>query len=313
MLEVRIFGDLSTRVLECFASDALDEAYALVNRYGGRFPDERWHVDYWRMILSVLVGEGEKANPILKEAVEAGMWWPERYLSQEEFEPYLDTALVATCYSRRDEALARSEPALNLRHPEGVQHPAPLLFVLHRNHTDVDRDGVNWLPVLDLGWGLALPESSQLVGAKTHVWDDRGQALAEIEAHTAALRADGRFDLDQVVTAGYVTGGNLAIRLALQGTLGARGFVALSPFVPDLDDAFLPLLQAGHAKGLRGVITIGERDSRCYAGAVDLADRLRKAGAEVDLRVYPDFTQGYPPNFERLLPEALSFILSRSR
>lgn len=309
MSEIRIFGDLSTRVLECFAAEAYEEAHALVNRHGDLFPDERWHVDYWRMILSVLVGEGERANPILESAVESGMWWPERYLGQEEFEPYLDPDLVATCYRRREAAIAGSQPELKLHLPADSKPAAPLLFVLHRNHTDVARDGANWMPVLDLGWGLALPQSSQLTGLKTHVWDDRERALAEIDDHAAALQSRSEVDLERVVTAGYVTGGNLAIRLALLGTLGARGFIAVSPFVPDLEETFQPILQQGKAEGLHGLVTIGERDSRCYAGATELARRLNDAGADIDLHIYPDFTQGYPPDFESLLPGALASIL----
>lgn len=309
MPDIQIFGDLSTRVLEAFVAETYDVAFALVNRHGDRFPEERWHIDYWRMILSVLVGEGERANAILQQAVDAGMWWPERYLGQKEFESYLDQSLVATSYKLRDAALASSAPVMTTHVPNGGTQPSPLLFVLHRNHTDVERDGSHWLPALSHGWGLAMPQSSQLVGDRIHVWDDREVTMSEIAAHAAALRVGGEFDMDRVVTAGYVTGGNLAIRLALEGTLGAQGFIALSPFVPDLEDTFLPLVDQSRAERLRGVITIGERDSRCYAGAVELAARLNKAGTEVDLRIYPDFTQGYPPDFENLLPQALSFIL----
>jgi hypothetical protein len=307
-MEIRSFGDLSTGVLEGFTDETFDEAKRLVERHGSRFPEERWHIDYWLMILSALVGEGNEANFILQQAVDSGLWWPERYLDQEELKPYLDQSLVATCYQRRDAALARSKPTLTVHRPLGKDDQAPLLFVFHRNHSSVSRDGENWRPALEIGWGLALPQSSQMVGPNTHVWDDRDKALAEIELHAQALRRKPSFDLDRVVTGGYVTGANLAIRTALTSTLGAAGFIALSPFIPDLEATFLPLLRQRDPASLRGVITIGERDSRCYPGALELVEHMRAAGVAVDFRVYPDFSQGYPPDFDSLLPEAMSYI-----
>jgi hypothetical protein len=307
-MEIRSFGDLSTGVLEGFADETYDEAKRLVERHGSRFPEERWHIDYWLMILSALVGEGKKANIILQQAVDSGLWWPERYLDQEELNPHLDQSLVATCYQRRDAALARSKPTLTTHRPVSEEDKPPLLFVFHRNHSNVSRDGENWRPALELGWGLALPQSSQMVGPDTHVWDDRDKALAEIELLTQDLRRKSSFDLERVITGGYVTGGNLAIRTALNATLGTAGFIALSPFIPDLEATFLPLLRQRDPASLRGVITIGERDSRCYPGALELAEHLQAAGAAVDVRVYPDFSQGYPPDFEAFLPEALRFI-----
>ena len=306
-MDINSFGDLSNHVLECFQAEEYQQAYRVVTRHGDRFPEERWHIDYWRMILSVLVGKGKRANVILREALEGGMWWPERYLEQEEFEPHLDRSLVERCYQHRDRERATSKPHLLLERAEHSKSLDPLLFVIHRNHSNAVRERTAWLPALKLGWNLALPQSSQLVGHAVHVWDDRGRALDELETHLTSVSKLGGGRPSKLVFAGNVTGGNLAVRLALQEGSSAAGFITLSPYVPDLEETFEPLIRAASLPHLRGVITIGERDSRCYHGAVTLAALLREAGAKIDLRQYSGFTQGYPPDFNSLLPQALDF------
>lgn len=54
---------------------------------------------------------------------------------------------------------------------------------------------------------LGVSTASIFVGRwrRTHIWNDGEKALGEIEAHAAMLHAENEFDLDQVVTAGYVT------------------------------------------------------------------------------------------------------------
>src|SRR5262249_3516399 len=97
---------------------AYAEAYALVTREAGRFPEWAQGSYYnWRMCTACLMGERDLALRIFGEALAAGHWYDEVGLREDtdlaalqglpEFE-----RLVAISLERRDQALAQAKPIL---------------------------------------------------------------------------------------------------------------------------------------------------------------------------------------------------------
>jgi acetyl esterase/lipase len=182
---------------------------------------------------------------------------------------------------------------------------------LHGNGSSVFWHTNHWQPAAAQGWLVALPQSSQLAGHDTidqyaYSWDHEPTVDREIRDHYAALH--GRFAGDRVVVAGFSRGAENAVRLALQGVIPARGFIAVCPGgpysqEPELWDA---VIKAGHS--VRGWIIMGGKDHFGEETNV-LVDKLRAAGSVVEVSVYDDMGHDYPPDFQDRLPEMLRFVL----
>ena len=103
------------------------------------------------------------------------------------------------------------------------------------------------------------------------VWDDLEIASQEVHHSYAALLDKFAVDRGRTVTAGHSMGGEVAIWLALSGTIPAAGFLAVGPSGPNMnqpeswqvwiDQAVQR--QAGASGALRGCVIAGEADTSC--------------------------------------------------
>jgi hypothetical protein len=308
---IHIFGDLSIHFWRHIAADEYAQALDLVMSEGDRFPEEAWHVCEWRVLAGALCGDTDYAIATLDQGVGRGLWYPEAHLRREGMESLQGNPdferLVAICAERHRAAEAATSPQLMTFTPR-TDPPYPMLINIHRNHGTVERDRPYWQSLVQAGWVMAMPQSSRVMGPDVHIWNDRAVALSEVKAHYDALAATSTYDVNRVIWAGNMTGADVAMRLALSGDGAARGFIALSPYIPDVE-VYAPLLDASARRGLRGWLFIGADDTRCGPGTQALVDRMQAAGIPVMLHQHPDFTFGYPPNFDVLLAEAVAFVM----
>src|SRR5262249_35751557 len=148
-----------------------------------------------------------------------------------------------------------------------------------------------WRPVVAHGWLLAAPLSSQIGATDTYGWFDEDVALREIAKQCAALHERFAIAEGRVILAGFSMGGELALRLARQRIIPARGFLLLGPGGPMTDgasEAWLPLITVGAAAGLRGAILLGEEDANVSQDEVRaLADLLNAHGVPCALETLP--------------------------
>lgn len=75
-----------------------------------------------------------------------------------------------------------------------------------------------WETLEDMGFLLALPQSSQVVSEGGFGWDNGDLARKELFAHREALRRAYAFDEGHVILAWASQGGRLAIELAFEGS-----------------------------------------------------------------------------------------------
>jgi hypothetical protein len=308
---IRIFGDLSIHFWRHIAADENTQALELVATYGDRFLEEAWHVCEWRVLAGALCGDIHYAISTLDQGVGRGLWYPEAHLRREGMESLQGNPeferLVALCAERQRAAEAATTPQLMTFTPR-TDPPYPLLINIHRNHGTAERDRPYWHSLVEAGWAMAMPQSSRVMGPDVHIWNDRAVALPQVKAHYDALAANSTFDMNHVIWAGNMTGADVAMRLALSGEVAARGFIALSPYIPDVE-VYAPLLDVASGRGIRGWLFIGADDTRCGPGTHALADRMRAADLPVMLHQHPDYTFGYPPGFDALLAEAVDFVM----
>ncbi|TEU17283.1 MAG: hypothetical protein E3J21_08890 [Anaerolineales bacterium] len=113
------------------------------------------------------------------------------------------------------------------------------------------------------------------------------------------------------MVAGFSRGGELAIWLALSGTIEVRGFIAVGPGGPYIrePDKWVPLIEASQGRGLRGYLVVGEQDVSCYEGTLALAELFKSRHFPCELEVHPNLGHDFPPEFQQSLARALEFVL----
>ena len=314
------FSDLHTQLMHLYQNGEYAQALDLATRAASQFPAEALRTCYWRVCMASLLDETALALQALEEALASGLWYAEAQLRQDpdlqslqglpEFEH-----MVEVCRKREAEAQAQAAPALITLQPEsGCQpgsQPCPLLLALHGNKRTAEVTVGFWRSAVSEGWLLALPQSSQVRGPDGYVWNDRDRAVREIQEHYDTLCQQYAIDSDRVVLAGFSLGGELAIWLAMSGTIEARGFIAVGPGGPYMNepDKWAPLIEDSQGRGLRGYLVVGEQDVFCYEGAQALAALLKSRDIPCELEVHPNLGHDFPPEFQQSLTRALEFVL----
>src|SRR3954447_24469780 len=169
-------------------------AYQLATREAGRFPTwAQSNIYNWRFCTACLMGDPALALRLIAEALEAGYWYGEADLRED---PDLATLqgmpeferLITLAGQRRDAALAQAKPELKILVPANGAAPYPLLLALHGNNSNIANSERYWRSAAEHGWLVALPQSSQPMGAQTYGWNDGAWAVREITQHVATVR-----------------------------------------------------------------------------------------------------------------------------
>ncbi len=307
------FDDFATRADKLHEAGEYAQAYDFATNEASNFPEELGRIFYWRACLAALLGRTETALQILQDWLAAGYWVVEqRMRDQPELQSFNGLpeyeAIVATCRERHKAAEAQSVPKLITLLPEQQAQSYPLLLALHGNEGNAQGSVSYWHPAVARGWILALPQSSQLSMPDAYIWNDRERATREIQEHYTALTHEYPINTDNVIIGGFSMGAGLSIRLTMNGTIPACGFIAVGPYIPDVD-SLEPLIEASKERALRGIIIVGDQDKHCYATSLKVTEMLKAHDIPCKLEVYPDMGHDFPPDFEQKLGEAIAFIV----
>lgn len=317
-MATRTFDDVYTDTMRHYQAQEFDQALEVLTREGGAFPDEGHMVLYLRSCLAARVGQTELALSLLQEALDNGYWYNRQVMRESpswqilqgmpEFE-----RMVKICRVREEEA--RGEPELFVSEPEGGMQAGekyPLFLALHGNGSN-GRQALNgWQHVTSKGWLLAAAQSSQIISSNLYVWDDQETALRELKEHYEQLCSDYPVDTASAIVAGFSMGGETALSAVLNGTVPARGFILLGPGGPTVDapDAYLPLIEEGKARGLRGYVIIGDTDELIQPEAIQrLVEMLNMHNIPCELEIYPGIRHEYPPDIGPVIDRAIEFVL----
>jgi predicted esterase len=155
---------------------------------------------------------------------------------------------------------------------------------------------------------VAALQSARLAWPGAHAWDDRDAAQRQVLAQFESLCAGYAVDRSRVIVGGFSQGAALAIRLVLNGSLPARGFLSV---VPGMIDQELLTEWAGtrRAGPVRGYLVAGGKDPR-YAFFQQVCETLLQHGVPCRMEDHPETGHEFPPDFEHSLDEAFGFILA---
>lgn len=308
------FRDFQQEVFRLHEEEKYQEALALVEREIPGFPEHVRHTYYWRACLLALLSRPDKAVSTLHAALDQGVWFPPTMLRED---PDLKSLhgipafehIQAVSRERQAAAQAKSVPQLLTLQPDGAIPPYPLLVALHGNNSNARITADYWGPVIQKGWLLGLPQSSQVSTEDAYRWDDREWAIQEVEQHYETLLRDYAVDGKRTVVGGFSMGGGTAIWIALSRTIPILGFVALGPWLADTA-GLRPLLETRRESELRGSIIIGDKDRHCLKVSQEVAALMHEYGLACDLDIIPDLGHVYPDDFALRLQRALDFVLN---
>lgn len=275
-------------------------ALDLMTREAGTFPDQSGYAYFWRVRLLGELGRLDEALRTFAEALAAGCRYPLPLLRSELLAPLHEIVeferLEHIAAMRYDAEAAASRPKLVLRKPAD-RTPIGTLLVLHGNNSRADRTVPHWESALELGWTLALAQSSEISWTPgMFVWNDGQLAHDQLGRHLNNL-------VGRVVVAGYSMGALRALELGASEPERVAGVIAVGPYFPAT--AVPPLADALRVPA---AIVVGRRDEHGWAGSEELARRLGAAGRRAQIAVVPDHGHAYPPDMPARLEAALAFV-----
>ncbi len=315
-MTVRSYDTLNAQGMMLYSEGKYAEALDLLTREGGAFPEHDAEIAYLRSCMAARIGKPELAVAILEEALQHGHWYGEQIMRYSpswlalQGTPAFER-VAAICKER--EAAEHPESRVFVREPEGGMQAGqryPLLIALHGNTDSATHALDGWQAVTSVGWMLAAIQSSQMSGSQSYGWFDVDLAIREITEQYARLCEQYAIDTERVVLAGFSMGGELALRLSVEGTIPARGFVLLGPAITaETTAGRLPLIQEGAARGLRGYVLLGTEDVNVPQDEIRAVVALLNGHSiPCGIEEIPDLGHSYPAENAPLLQRALAFI-----
>lgn len=311
MGEMATWEELTAGINTLYEEKHYAEIETLIDANAHRFPDKEDVIVYTRICVAALLDHNERAIALMSDAAQHGMWFPQSRLRGDpdlaqlqglpEFE-----RLAAINLEQERTALADVKPFMPVSAPPGADH-CPTLVAMHGNNYNAEGTAPHWNPATERGWLVAVPQSRQPGGPGKFVWDDLGEAEANVREYLDTLGRDPRADLGNMVLGGFSMGGGRACAMAINRTIPLRGFIGVAPWLKGFE-AWEPQIDAAREAGLRGYLIVGDKDPGCYTDTLALHALLERHGLPCGLKVVPGLRHIYPDDFADALGDALMFI-----
>ena len=189
-------ADVQHEFYELYRTHAYSDILTLLDNHAGLFSGRGVLTFYnWKMCAAALNGDTPLALAILRDALDNGAYWSEKYLRSDEDLATLQgnpefEQLVTVSNAHQLELQQNAKPELIVVTPTGnVSAPYPWLMALHGNGSNsrVPAFADPWQSAVTRGWLLALPQSGQIVAPDSYVWDDRDWVIREVQQHITGI------------------------------------------------------------------------------------------------------------------------------
>jgi dienelactone hydrolase len=289
------------------------QAFALLQHYPHPFPQPGL-MYHWKMCLAARANDPDLAIQAFKEALAAGYSYPAALIredddlaSLQEMPAYEE--LAALSLKRFAEVETETRPELLVLPPaHNGPHRLPLLLALHGDWQNARLAANDWQAIVEQGWLLACPQSSDLVIPDAHVWNDLDRGATDVEQLYQLLNTKDMIDPERIVLGGFGVAGGLAIYLAVTGAIKSHGFLVVGPSLRNLE-LLKPYLDTAAAGGLRGYIVTGLQMPPDGQELVHKIHALLNAhGIPCGLEEHPQIAHTFPANFGHSVERALTFL-----
>ncbi len=308
------FIELRNKMYRLYLEGRYSEAREVAEDAYARFKDEVSETSYWLACLNSVLHNEDKAIEILKSSLNAGIFWSPKQLEEEkDFDPIRNLEefkeILEKCSQIFEEKQTQAKPERLVFYPDNFDEKKryPLFVALHWKGGNAEKFSTHWKHVLKRGYILLVPQSSQLFGPKRYCWDDWEKAKNEITNHILEIEKHNLIE-DDIVIAGASQGANRGIiNFAFEDTsLNIKKFIAVIPPIRDVS-FYVPLLENGAKKGVKGYIIAGEKDM-FTENTKELHSEMEKVGIQCKLTVIKGMGHEFPSNFDDYIDEALDYI-----
>ncbi|TAK14913.1 MAG: hypothetical protein EPO32_00150 [Anaerolineae bacterium] len=309
------FLDFRNRVFDYHHRGEFRAALEAVTTSQSRFLDELNTLIFWQACFHALLGEKQPALETLNRGLASGEWWHPAMLrndsdlaSLQEVPEFL--AILNVCQRRHEGAQESGSPELLEILPQTGHPPYPCLLALHGMGSRAAFEAANWGPASQLGWLVAVPQSSRLLSPRRYHWPDVALAHIELSHHLQDLSRRGAILPSQCVLAGFSQGGALALQFALHQSIPCRGVIGVVPGRVPLDELETAATASGQA-GLRAYLIVGGQDRRREDFEI-LHTWLEQHGIPCLIEWHPEIGHAFPTDMSSSLRAALDFVMNTS-
>ena len=308
-------GEFRKTVYKLYLEGKYTEALETAEEASTRFRDEISETSFWIACLDCVLHKENEALRVLESSLSAGTWWSPKQLEMEkDLNPLKDRQefkeILATCHQRFEEKQEQSRPKRLVFSPENLEEKTkhPLFVALHVKGGNAEEASKHWKHVVERGYTLLVPQSSQLFAPNRYCWDDWNTSKNEVLSHIGEMRGSYNIDEDGVVVAGASQGASVAIIDLIFGdtSLKLKKCIAVFPAVDDLS-SYTPLLERGAKKGVSVYMLSGEKDY-FLENIKKLYQEMIKAEIHCKVEIVPGLGHDFPPNFDDYIDEALDYL-----
>jgi dienelactone hydrolase len=294
------------------------EALALIDERAPELRDREFEVSDLTISILLSAGRTDEALSAWEKGLDEGFFYfivPRSATYNPMRKDDRFKKIVTRNNRLREKANKKSKPEFKVITPESYSrdHSYPLLMIIHGGNQSIVKAMGRWdSKVSGDDLIIAYVQSSMCADTKSYRWDLGGvdiysQPTAQDEVLGLYEKIVGKYSVDteQVTLAGFSQGGNLALFMAAEGTIPAKGFVAGCPATRN--PVSPEVAQAAAARGVRGTIFVGSNDWTA-APAQTTVTNFNEAGLSVNHIVMEDKGHEFPDNFEEVLREAIKHI-----
>jgi len=266
--------------------------------------DEPVRTWYRKACQLSLLGDVKGALAALRSGLDEGVWFnPQTLRTEAELDairPELDP-VVRECEDRQRRRQEDARPQCLVLSPSSALWDQQTLLVLHRRGDEARRFAEYWTPLIDEGWTLVVPQSSQPWDSASWCWDHTDVARREVRTHLEECRTRRGLDPARMVVAGVSQGAPLAVETA--GEAGLPWLCVIPSFPAGFD--VTPLMAV--PRHTRGVFLLGENDPG-NARARPVIAALEAAGALIQTRTMAGAGHEMPEDFARHASDVLRLL-----
>jgi acetyl esterase/lipase len=310
--------DIEETALTLVVQERFDEALALVDQLAPKLQGREFEVSDLTLNILFEAGRTEEAMTVWEKGLEEGYFYfviprSDTYDGVRGNDRF--RKLVARNNRLRETAQRESKPTYRVIKPAPYSPDSsyPLVMIIHGGNQSIVKAMERWdSTAIGDDVIIAYVQSGWRADTMGYRWDLSGvdiyslpTAQDEVLGLYREIVEEYPVDTSQVTLAGFSQGGNLALLMAAEGTIPARGFIAGCPAIRT--PVPLETARAAAARGLRGTIFVGA-DDWTAAPAETTASNFEEAGTPLNHIVMENKGHVFPDNFDDVLREAVKQI-----
>ncbi|WDV47109.1 hypothetical protein PV797_05255 [Clostridiaceae bacterium M8S5] len=301
------YTELLNKTLKIYKQKGSKEAYEFIEKNKNNIIGYRNEAQIYNFRYALAASSGLKAEALklIKEAiVDKGYWYSYDYLkSDEDLECFKDNEdfinMINLCKEREQSARNESKPIMRII--DNKNEESKFVMALHGNQENIQMIKEQWEVVTELGYKLAMIQSSQVQVTDGYVWSDINKGFKELLAHYECLQKD---KYDNLVVGGFSAGAGVIVEVIINQKIKADKIILVAPWFPNLDKIKenIYIIKAIKTKIY---MIIGDEDDDCLECTREFKAMLDDNNIEHDFEFIKGLDHSYPDDFNKYLNRIL--------